>query len=103
MAKSKYDGVVEAVRYGKDGRIAWARTYLRRGPAWSDYILLDRQTLIEHIKAGRRIMAGRRIPQLAGTFEVSTPLRVIQSNEEDVLVAGDIQADRDRLDGVPVL
>lgn len=103
MAKSKYDGVVEAVRYGQDGKVDWVRTYLRRGPTWSDYILLDRQALIEYLKAGRNFMVGRRIPLLAGTFEVTVPVRVIQKNGDEILVTGDLQADRDRLDGVPVL
>lgn len=103
MAKQKYDGVVEAVHYKPDGQVDWVRTYLRRGPTFSDYILLDRQTLIEHLKAGKKFMAGKRIAQLASTFEVSHPLKVIQSDSRDVLVVGDVQSNVDRLEGVPLL
>ena len=52
MAKVKYDGVIEAVHYAADGQVEWVRAYLRRGPAFSDRIMLDRQTLIEDLKAG---------------------------------------------------
>jgi hypothetical protein len=105
MAKPKFDGVVEAVHYGPEGRVDWVRTYLRRGPTFSDYILLDRQTLIEHLRAGKKYVAGKRIPQLASTFEVTSPIRLIQKDGEDLLVSGDIQADaeKDHLENVPVI
>jgi hypothetical protein len=103
MAKPKFDGVVEAVHYKPDGQVDWVRTFLRRGPTFSDYIILDRQTLVEHLKSGKKYMAGRRIPQLASTFEVTTPLRVIQNAGRDVLVTGDIQSDQDKLADVPVI
>jgi hypothetical protein len=103
LAKQNFDGVVEAVHYRPDGQVDWVRTFLRRGPTFSDYILLDRQTLIEHLKSGKKYLAGKRIPQLASTFEVTLPLRVIQKNSQEILVTGEAQADQDRLDGVPEL
>jgi hypothetical protein len=103
MARKKYDGVVEAVHYKPDGQIGWVRTYLRRGPTFSDYILLDRQTLIEHLKAGKRYLVGERVPQLASTFEVSEPLRVVQKDGKEIVVTGDLQADKDDLKGVPLI
>ena len=103
MGKQKYDGVVEAVHYKPDGQVDWVRTYLRRGPIFSDYILLDRQTLVEHLKSGKQYVAGRRIPQLASTFEVSNPLHVIRNGGAEILVTGDLQSTRDQLEGVPEL
>ena len=103
MAKPKFDGVVEAVHYRPDGQIEWVRAYLRRGPIFSDRILLDRETLIEQLKLGKVYLAGKRIPQMAGTFDVSDPLRIAQKNGEEVLVTGEIQADQDRLASVPII
>jgi len=103
MAKVNYDGVVEAVRYAADGQVKWVRAYLRSGPIFSDRILLDRQALVEELKAGKRYLAGRRVPLMGSTFEVSEPLRVLQSNGGDVLVTGDLQSERDRLESVPVV
>jgi len=103
VAKQKFDGVVEAVHYKPDGQVDWVRTYLRRGPIFSDYILLDRQTLVEHLKSGKQYVAGRRIPQLASTFEVTKPLHVIRNDGEEILVTGDLQSNKDKLEGVPEL
>ncbi len=103
MAKAKYDGVVQAVRYGSDGQVQWVRAHLRRGPTWSDHVLLDRKTLIEQIKSGKRFMAGKRIPRLAGTFEVSHPIKLVQKDGQEFLATGDADPQRDRLDGVPLI
>lgn len=103
MARDKYDGVVEAVHYKPNGQVDWVRTYLRRGPTFSDFILLNRETLIEHLKSGKKYMAGKRVPQLASTFSVSQPVRVITRNGEDVLVVGEGSADHDHLEGVPII
>jgi hypothetical protein len=103
MARPKFDGVVEAVHYKADGQVEWVRAYLRRGATYSDRILLDRQTLLEHLKSGKRIVAGQRVPLMASTFEVSKPLRFIPQNGRDILVVDDIQANQDCLEGVPVI
>ena len=103
MAQIKYDGIIQTVRYNDEGRIEWVRAFLRRGPTWSDYIILDRDTLISQIKSGKRFAAGKRIPQLGTTFEISAPVRLYQTDGQDVLVTGDIQANQDHLEGVPLI
>ena len=103
MAKPKIDGVIEAVRYNPDGRINWVRAYLRRGPTYSDRILVDRQKLIEMLKTGKSIMSGVRVEQMASTFQLGKPVRLLQSNDHEVLVTGEIESSQDRLEGVPIL
>lgn len=103
MAKIDYDGVLNAVHYQEDGQVEWVRTFLRRRDVFSDYVILDRQSLIEHIKAGKKFMVGKRIPYLGGKFEVTQPVRVIQKDNRDILVVGDTRADQDTLTGVPIL
>jgi hypothetical protein len=103
MAKKKFDGVVEAVHYAPDGQIKWARVYLRRGPTFTDRILLDRDALIGQLKAGKNFMAGHRVEQMAGTFEVTRPVRILSTNGREVLVMGDMQSDRDCLEDVPII
>jgi len=103
MAKEKLDGVIVAVRYQPNGQVAWVRAFLRRGPTFSDYILLDRQTLIQNLRVGKKYWAGQRTPQLASTFEVTQRLRVLTQDGRDILVVGDEATDRDSLKGVPVL
>ena len=103
MAKPKYDGVVEAVHYQSNGRVEWVMAYQRRGATFSDHLMLSRQTLIDHLSAGKRYVVGRRLLYLGGTFEVSKPLRLLQKDGHKILVVGDLQVDQDRLEGVPVI
>ncbi len=103
MAKPKFDGVVEAAHYGPDGNVAWVRVYERRGPTFSDRLIVDRPTFIERIKAGRKYVVGKRVPLMASTFETSHPVRYLQDGKHGVLATGDLKSDQDRLEGVPVL
>jgi len=103
MDKKKVDGVVEAVHYGKDGQIIWVRAYERRGPTFSDVTLLDRNSLIERLKSGKRFFTGQRIPYKASNFTLDQPFHLIQKNGTQILVTGDTQADHDFLGGTPVI
>ena len=53
----KSDFVIEAVRY-KNGKIDVVRGYQRRGPTYTDRILLDRKTLLERLKEGKLVVIG---------------------------------------------
>jgi hypothetical protein len=103
MEKPKLDVVVEAVHYKPNGEVDWVRAYTRRGPTFSDHILIQRPALIDQIKAGKKVVAGERVPLMASTFDVSTPLHLLKSGAKDILVTGDIQSDRDYLEGVPLI
>ena len=103
MAKPKFDGVVQAVHYNPDGQVAWVRVFLRRGPTFSDRVMLDRKTLITNIQSGKRFVAGQRVLQMASTFEIQDPVRVLEKDGKQFLVTGSRQADGDNLEGVPVL
>ena len=101
MAKLKYDSVIEAVRYKSEGKVDWVRAYLRRGPTFSDHVLLQRQSLIDLIKQGKQFVTGNRVIFLASTFEVSDPVRVLEKNGKSYLVTGGDSPDQDSLPGVP--
>jgi hypothetical protein len=103
MAKKKFDGVIQAVHYQADGQIAWVRAYLRRGPTYSDLVLLDRKTLIEQLKTGKRYYSGQRVLQLASTFDLDEPLQLLEKDGKQILVVGNRVAERDLLAGVPVV
>jgi hypothetical protein len=103
MANIKYDGVVEAVHYGADARVEWVRAYLRRGAAWSDRVILQRDQLVREIKAGKKFMVGQRVEFMAGTFEVSSPIKLNGQEGSEVLSSSSQPSDGDRLEGVPIL
>ncbi len=103
FGKKKPDGIVEAVRYGSDGRLEWVRMHERRGPTYSDHRLVKRQELIDKLKSGQRIVVGERVPFLANTFKTGAPLHLVQKNGSEIVVAGEVQAEQDRLEGVPLI
>lgn len=103
MAKKKYDGVVEAVRYDVNGQVAWVRAYLRRGPTFTDRILLDRFDLIAALKSGKVFVTGKRLPYLASTFEVRDTLKLVQTDGQEIIISGDKVDKKDYLHSVPVV
>ena len=102
MARPKYDGVIEAVHFKNEGVIDWVRAFLRRGPTWSDWILLNRDELVDQLKSGKRFVTGKRLEYLGTTFESIESVNLIEKNHHNVIVTGDLQSESDRLDGVPV-
>lgn len=99
MAK-KFDGIVEAVHF-KNGQIATARIYERRGASFSDHILVDRRDLLERIKSGKKFVTGSRREYLASEFEVGKPVLVVSRDGKEFLSTRE-GADRDELEQVPV-
>jgi hypothetical protein len=98
MAKTKFDGLIEAVRYTTDGKIELVRAYERRGAAFSDHILINRAQLVERLKKGEKFVTGQRTEFWGGTFEATT---------KSVSLAGDFISTsaanhRDLLEEVPV-
>jgi hypothetical protein len=98
MARIKLDGIIEAVRYGSGGRIAFVRFYERHGVVWSDAILLERKELSERLKLGKRFVVGKRQAYLGSVFETGT---AVQQMDANIVTAGQTGAG-DFLDGVPV-
>ncbi len=103
MADKKYDGVIEAVHYSPDGRVEWVRAYQRRGPTWSDRVILNRQELIDAIKSGKRMMIGKRVEFLAGTFDVTAPVLLTGPSGKEFLAVTPGASDCDALEGAPLL
>jgi hypothetical protein len=97
------DGVIEAAHFTSDGKLAWVRAYERRGPTWSDAVLLDRAALVERLKKRKRFYVGARKEFLASEFELKQPLRLIEFYRGEALVTGNGAARQDRLEGIPIV
>ena len=95
----KVDGVIEAVRY-KSGKIDIVRAYERRGPTFSDRVLLDRKTLLERLTQGKHFVTGQRKEYLASTFDLGKPVNLVGNDDKRVLTTN-AQEDHDELEGVP--
>ncbi len=103
MADKKYDGVIEAVHYSPEGRVEWVRAYLRRGPTWGDRVILPRQELVEAIQSGKRMMIGKRVEFLAGTFDVTAPVLLTGPSGKEFLTSMAGAGECDNLEGAPLL
>lgn len=102
MAQKKFDGVIEAVRYTAAGKLELARVYERRGPTFSDRILLTREELVQRLQAKKTFYVGCRTPYLASTFELSQQVKLAGPAGNEVVVAGVSSAGRDQLEGAPL-
>lgn len=97
MARTKFDGVIEAVRYTPGGQITLVRAYERRGAVWSERILLGRNELVGRLKQGKRFVTGQRKEYLGSNFQIGQTVRFMQGS-----VVTDGQAsEQDHLAGVP--
>jgi hypothetical protein len=101
----KVDGVIEAAHFGPDGHLLWVRAYERRGPTWSDLVLLDRAALVERLKARKRFHVGARREFWASEFDLGSQLRLTQSSHGSFLIIGDGNPNipQDQLEGIPVV
>jgi hypothetical protein len=97
MAKIKFDGVIEAVRYAQDGKIDLVRAYERRGATFSDHILIKRAQLLERLQKGQKFVTGQRTEFLASTFGATKPIQL----NGDVISTGD-STNHDLLEDVPI-
>lgn len=80
------DGLIEAVRRDESGKVEVARFYERRGPTWSDWMLLDRDALVKRLKTGEKFAIGERKIYWGGTFSVFTEVRLSDAEGKERLV-----------------
>ena len=97
MAKQKFDGVIEVVRYTPEGLIDMVRAFERRGATFSDRLLWKRAELVERLKAGQKIVIGSPQLYLASTFTVGASVRLERSRNGELIVTGKESSDHDRL------
>jgi hypothetical protein len=101
MASKKVDGIVEAVRYAPDGKVALVRFYERRGAAFSDRQLLDREQFVAILRGKKRFVAGHRVALMGATFETGAEIRLVNSSGGEYIQSEQGAGERDDLKGVP--
>ncbi len=101
MAKSKIDGIVEAVRLDEDGQVETARIFERHGQVFTDRFLVDREDLIERIKSGQKFMTGKRLYKMGSSFHTGEDVNVVSSKGNQVLVVGSGEPEKDAIHSIP--
>ena len=102
MAQTKFDYLVEAIHYSPSGELEKVRLYERRGPSFSDRVIITRDQLISYLLAGKKVAAGNRVSSLASTFNQTGVIQLSGPKEAPVLVMGGEIASNDSLSGIPV-
>lgn len=100
MAK-KIDGVIEAVRYNQAGQITLVRGYELRGVIYSDRVLLDRGTLLDRLKEGKKFSTGQRKEFWGSTFDLGKAVEVVSKDGKDFITTGGETSKRDDLEDTP--
>jgi hypothetical protein len=67
--------VLVAARYDSVGRLAVAQGFERRGDVWSDLRLYNRETLVQRLRARRRVAVARAAP-VPGDFESAARVHI---------------------------
>jgi hypothetical protein len=99
----RLDGVIESAHY-QGGKLNWVRAYERRGPTWSDHVLLDRERLVQRLKDGKRFRIGQRVAYKASEFTTGPRVTLVERDGMEWVVTEDVQdADGDRLADVPIV
>jgi hypothetical protein len=101
VRKKKFDGVIEAVRYAPNGQIDQVRAYERSGFVFSDWLVLDRDALIERLKDGKRWYIGQRKIYLGNDFEISEEVRLEGPAGTEKVIAGEADGKQDYLQATP--
>ncbi len=99
---TKFDAVIETVRYTPEGQIELARGYERRGATYSDRVLFTRAGLLKLLRAGKKLAAGKRLPLLASTFEILAPITLSGARGSEVIITREAPAGRDLLKDIPL-
>ena len=98
---SKFDGVIEAARYTPKGSLLMVRAYVRRGATFSDYVLIDRDALVERLQKGKKFVTGQRTENMASTFQTSKLVRLTGLKGQEV-ISTSAQTEHDLLEEVPL-
>jgi hypothetical protein len=101
MTRTGFDGLVEAVRYSKSGKIEMVRLYKKRGTTFSDRVLFSRSRLKESLYQGKRYMTGIRRSYWGNSFDVDKRI-ILSRNTNEVIITVGQSGQRDFLANVPL-
>jgi hypothetical protein len=97
----KLDVVLVAARYNDEGALKFAKGYERRGKVWSDIRIFDRETLLNKVRSGAKVVTGNPVA-IPGNYDPAGIVRIIDRDGGERLVTDGKQNQFDDL-GLPVL
>jgi hypothetical protein len=103
VKKKSYDGVIVAARYTSQGEIDWVRAFERHGFVFLDCVMMKRETLIAHLRDGKRFKTGERITYRGNDFRIKETVHLIEKGVSNVIIAGDAPSSQDSLGNLPII
>ena len=103
IRKKSFDGVIVGARYTSEGKIKWVRAFERHGFVFTDRLLMDRNTLIENLRTGKKFKTGKRLVYQGNDFDVWEDIKLLEEEEDSVIVVGDKQSKEDFLGDLPII
>jgi hypothetical protein len=100
VARKKFDLIIVGARYASDGRIEWVRAFERRGPTFSDHLLINREDLKMRLENGEKVVTGLRKIYEASTFDVKHEVSLTPSA---AIVTGGQSGNKDIIADTPVI
>ncbi len=96
--------MVEAAHFNPEGELLWVRAYERRGPTWSDVVLLDREHLLKRLEKGKRFFVGQRQKFKASEFKLGKAINLGKGKSGPVIIVGhEKNSEKDVLESIPRL
>jgi hypothetical protein len=102
MTKKMIDGVIETVRYDPEGKVDLVRVYEKRGPTFSDVVILTRDQIIQKLRTGKRFYVGDRISLQASTFKLGKLAFLSGPAGHEVIITQVGGKDQDNLHDAPL-
>ena len=102
MAQNKFDYMIEAIHYTADGVLEKVRLYEKRGPSFSDRVMISRDQLIHILKSGKKVVSGTRKAYLGSTFDLTGEIQLSGSKDAPTIVLGEEPSSQDQLAGLPI-
>jgi hypothetical protein len=102
MPQIKFDYLIEAIHYSPDGVLEKVRLYEKRGPSFSDRVMMNRDQLIHILRTGKKVVTGSRQAYLGSTFTLTGEIQLSGSKDVPTIVLGEEPSRQDSLAGLPI-
>ena len=97
MAPKKFDLLIDSVRYDSNGTIEYVRGFERRGPSFSDNVILTRFDLSKLLQEKKVVVTGMRQIYMGSTFSVMNQVML-----RNGVISDSANATKDSLSNIPM-
>ncbi len=97
MTIKKFDLLIDSVHYNANGDIEFVRCFERRGPSFSDNLILNRNQLVGRFNEQKVVVTGTRETYMGSTFVVQKLVTI-----KNGIISTDPASSKDMLQNIPL-